>query len=102
MEVEDCLPGAAADVDDDVVVLEPFVSRRFGNELEHVLRLVGRKVRNVSECLNVALGDHEQVDVRFRVDVANRDDAGAGADVIALLEQATEEAIVRQRGFPPR
>jgi hypothetical protein len=45
----------------------------------------------------VPLGDHEQVRVRPRVDVAQRDEAFGLVNVLALSVQLAEKAVVRQR-----
>jgi hypothetical protein len=50
----------------------------------------------------VALGENEQVRLGLRVDVADRDEAVAGMDVVAGADELAEEAVVRQRGSPPR
>ena len=70
VQVEDRLPAARADVDDDAVVVEPGLLRGVRDELEHALRLVRRELADVAERLDVALGDDEQVRVGLRVDVA--------------------------------
>jgi len=46
-------------------------------------------------------GDDEQMRLRFRIDVPDRDEPLGGVDVLALAEELAEEAIVRQRGSPP-
>jgi hypothetical protein len=56
VQVEDRLPAAGPDVDDDAVVLEPDLARGLGDELEHPLRLLGRKLADVAERLDMALG----------------------------------------------
>jgi hypothetical protein len=52
----------------------------------------------------VVLGDDQQVDVRLRVDVLDRDEA-LGAVDLARRRRAgvdlAEDAVVRQRGSPP-
>jgi hypothetical protein len=101
VEVEDRLPAALADVDDDAVVLEPFATRGVGDEIQHLLGLVRGELRDLTEARDVPLGDHEQVDVGARVDVADRDEAVGRRDVIALAVELAEEAVVRQRGSPP-
>src|SRR5215472_4909700 len=101
MEVEDRLPSTLADVDDDAVVLEPLLAGGVADEVEHPLRLLGRKLADLAERRNVPLGDDEEVRVGTRVDVADRDEAVALAQVVALAEELAEQAIVRQRGSPP-
>jgi hypothetical protein len=49
----------------------------------------------------VPLRQHEEVGVGPRVDVADGDESVRSVDVVALADQAAEEAI-RQRGSPPR
>jgi hypothetical protein len=102
VQVEDRLSGARPHVDDDLIVLQPRDASGVGDELEHSLRLLGWKLTDVSECLDVPLGDHEEVRVRPRVDVAQRDDAFGLVDVLALSIELAEKAIVRQRRSPPR
>ena len=101
MEVEDRLAAALADVDDDAVVLETGVARGVPDEVEHPLRFVGWKLADLAERRHMALGDHEQVRVGARVDVADRDEAVRLTDVIALAHEVAEETVVRQRGSPP-
>jgi hypothetical protein len=50
----------------------------------------------------VPLGEDEQVHVRLRVDVADRDEAVSGMDVVALGIQGAEQTVLRQRESPPR
>jgi hypothetical protein len=47
----------------------------------------------------VPLRDDEQVRLRLGVDVADRDDAVGGGDVIAVGVELAEETVVRQRGL---
>jgi hypothetical protein len=49
----------------------------------------------------VPLGDNEQMRVRLRVDVAQRDEAFGVVNVLAFSVQLAEKAIVRQRRSPP-
>ena len=58
-------PAPGADVDDHTVVVEPAPARGLGDELEHPLRLVGRKLADLPERLDVPLGDDEQVRPAF-------------------------------------
>jgi hypothetical protein len=50
----------------------------------------------------MALGEDEEVRLRLGVDVADGDEAVALRDVVALPRELAEEAVVRQRGSPPR
>ena len=102
MEVEDRLAGSRSGVDDDTVVLQALACSGFGDEVQHPLRLVGRELGDVVEALDVALGDDEQVRGRLRVDVADGDEAVGRRYVVALAVDPAEEAVVRQRGSPPR
>jgi hypothetical protein len=102
VKVEDGLPTARADVHDDPVILEPRLARGVRHELEHPLRLVGRELANVAKRVDVPLGNDEQMRVRARVDVRDRDEAVRLPDVVALGIEVAEEAIVRQRRSPPR
>ena len=102
MQVEDGLATAGTDVDDDAVVGQAGPARDLGDELEHPLGLVGWERRDVAEGVDVALGQHEQVRLRLRLDVPDRDEAVAARDVVALAGERAEEAVVRQRGLLPR
>ena len=102
MQVEDRLACAGADVDDDFVVLEAHEAGGFGDEEEHPARLIRRELADVAERLDVALRDHEDVRVSLRIDVADRDELVRRVYVVAVGEERAEEAVVRQRGSPPR
>jgi hypothetical protein len=97
MQMEDRLPRAAAHVDEDVVILETFVPRRLGDEREHSFRLLLRKLIDVTERLDVPLGNDEQMHVGLRVDVADRHEARALTHVVALAVEPAKEAVIRQR-----
>jgi hypothetical protein len=99
--VEDRLAAAGTDVDQDPVVLEPGVAGDLGDEVEHALRLLCGKLAHVAERLDVPLRDDEEMRLRLRVDVPDRDEAVRLRDGIALLVERAEEAVVRQRGSPP-
>jgi hypothetical protein len=102
VEVKDGLASARPDVHEDAIVLQTGVTRGLGDELEHPLRLVGRKLGHVPERVHVPLGQHEQMDVRLRIDVPDRDEAVCLRDVVAFANELAEEAVVRQRGSPAR
>jgi hypothetical protein len=102
MQVKHRLAGARTGVDDDTVIVQPFACRHLGDEVEHPLVLVGAELGDVVEAVDVVLGDDEQVRRRLRVDVADGDEALGRGDVLALPVERAEEAIVRQRGSPPR
>ena len=103
MKVEHRLAGAAPDVDHDPVVLDTGDLRGLGDKLEHPFRLVGRESTNVTKGVHVPLGQHEEVGVGLRVDVADRNEAIACVDVVALADEVAEETVgVRQRGSPRR
>ena len=101
MQVEDGLPAAGADVHDHAVVGEARAARGLGDELEHPLRLLRRKLGDVAEGIDVALGEDQQVGVRLRVDVADRDEAFAARDVVAFANEPAEEAVVAQAARIP-
>jgi hypothetical protein len=102
MEMEDRLSAAGADVDEHAVVLEPGLAGGLGDELEHALRLLGRKLGHVLEAVDVALRKDEEVRFGLRVDVADRDEPVALLDVVAFADEPAEEAVVvRQRESPP-
>ena len=103
MKVEHRLAGARPDVDHDPVVLDTGDVRGLGDKLEHPFRLVGRKSADVTKGVHMTLGQHEEVRVGLRVDVADRDEPVTCVDVVALTDEVAEEAVgVRQRGSPPR
>ena len=91
MQVEDCLAGGLADVDDHAVVVEALAPRDVGDELEHRLRLVLLEGGDIAEGLDVTLRDHEQVRVGPRVDVPDRNEARHGMDVVALANEGAKE-----------
>src|SRR4051812_45615190 len=92
--MEDRLPDAGAHVDDDLVVLESGAARRLGDEVEHPASLVGRKLAYFAERLDVPLRDDEQVRVRLRIKVANRDEAVGLVDVVSVAVEPAEEAVL--------
>jgi hypothetical protein len=98
VEVEDGLSCARAGVDDDPVVVQALLSCRLGDEVEHALRLLGRELADLVEGRDVTLREDEQVRVRLRVDVPDRDEAVGARDVVAVPVEPAEEAVVRQRG----
>ena len=100
--MEDGLAAAAADVHEHAIVLEPRLARRLRHELEHALRFVRGELTDVAKGVHVPLREDEQVRLRLRVDVADRDEAVRPRDVFALADEGAEEAVVRQRGSPPR
>jgi hypothetical protein len=102
VEVEDRLAGAGTDVDDDLVVLDADATRGLGDELEHALRLLGRELLDLPEGVDVPLGQDEQVRLGLRVDVADRGEPLRPVDVVALARERAEEAVLKQRGSPPR
>lgn len=99
--MEDRLPAALAHVHDDPVILEAGLSRGLGDEVQHPLGLFRRKLADLPEARNVALGQDEQVRVRCGVDVADRDEPVGLRNVVAFLDELAEEAVLRQRGSPP-
>jgi hypothetical protein len=102
VQVKDRLAGSRTNVNGHAIVLETHLLGRPRDELEHALRLVRRKLADLLEARDVPLGKDEQVHIGLWVDVANGDEAVGGVDVIAVGVQVAEEAVVRQRGFPPR
>jgi hypothetical protein len=101
VEVEDRLSAARPDVDEHAVVREPGLTSGLGDEVEHALRLFRRELGHVSECVDVALRKDEEVRLGLRIDVADRDEPVALADVVAFADEPAEEAVVvRQRGSP--
>src|SRR5207248_8650896 len=105
VEVEDGLPCAWADVDDDAIVVQPLGLRNLCDEVEHPLVLVRRELLDLAERVDMALRDDEQVRLCLRVDVLDCDEALGARDVVALADELAQEAVgirLRQRGSPPR
>jgi hypothetical protein len=101
MQVEDRLPAPFADVDDDAVVLEARLARGLRDELEHSLCLLGRELADLAEAGDVPLRKNEQMGVGARIDVVQCDESFGRVDVVALADERAEQAVVRQREFPP-
>jgi hypothetical protein len=101
VQVEDRLSRSRARVHDDTVVAQAELRSDFGDEVEHALGLVGRKLRDLVEARDVALGYDEQVGVGLGIDVADRDEAFRLRNVIPFAVERAEETVVRQRGSPP-
>ena len=101
VEVEDRLPSARADVDEDAVVVQARLAGSLGDEGEHPFGLVRRERVDVSERVDMPFGKDEQVRLRLWIDVADRDEAVGLRDVVAVTDKLAEEASVRQRGSPP-
>ena len=59
MKVEDRLPAALADVDDDAVVVEALSARGVGDEVEHPPSFVFRKLADLTEARHVPFGKDE-------------------------------------------
>src|SRR5262249_39720352 len=83
-----------AHVDGDKVVRQPFPCCDVGHELEHPLGLVRRKLADLTERIDVPLGEDEEVDGRLGVDVADGDEAVGRGDVIAFAVELAEETVV--------
>ncbi len=99
--MEDCLATARTDVDDHAVVPEPRAACDLRDEIEHPLCLIRGELGDVAERVDVPLRQDEQMCLGLGVDVADRNEAVALGDVVALLCKAAEKAIVRQRECPP-
>jgi hypothetical protein len=99
--MEDRLPRPGADVHEDAVVDETRLPGGLRDEFEHPFRLVGGKLGDLPKAVDMTLRQDEQVRLRLRVDVSNRDETVRSRDVIALPEEAAEEAVLRQRRSPP-
>src|SRR5215213_6485391 len=102
MQVEDGLAAAGADVHQHPVVGEANVAGGGGDEVEHALGLLRRKLGNLAKRVDVPLGEHEQMRLGLRIDVSDRYEAVGLRNVVAVARELAEEAIVRQRGSPPR
>ena len=101
MQMEDRLPGTLACVDDDTVIGQPFARSDIRDEIQHPLVLIGRKLADLVEAGDMPLGQNEEMNPRLRIDIADRDEAVDRRDVLAFAVELAEEAVVRQRGFPP-
>jgi len=101
VQVEDRLATTLAHVHQDAVVVKAGLARSLRDEVQHPLRLVGRKLADLAERRDVPLGQDEQVRVGPRVDVADRDEAVALRNMVAFPYELAEEAVLRQRGSPP-
>ena len=99
--MEDGLAATGTDVHEHAVILETGVARDLGDEVEHPLRLVRRKLADLAECWDVALGQHEQMRVSAWMDVADRNEPVGLRNVVALPDETAEQAIFRQRESPP-
>src|SRR5207249_11986761 len=84
VEMEDRLPGAPADVDEDAVVVETSTPGGVRDEVEHALRLVGWKLCDLAKRVDVTLGEHEQVRLGGRVDGVDRDEPFGASDVVSI------------------
>src|SRR5436190_24322002 len=99
--MEDRLARPRADVDENAIVGEAPLLGGLRDEVEHSFRFVGRELGNVAEAVHVALRQDEQMRLGLRIDVPNRNETVRSRDVITLAEEAAEEAVLRQRRFPP-
>ena len=73
--MEDRLAAAGTDVDEHAIVLEPGAASDLRDEVEHPLRLVRGELGDVAERVDVPLREDEQVRLRLRIEVADRDEA---------------------------
>src|SRR5580765_6016802 len=94
VQMEDGLPRTLADVDDDLVVVEPGGACSVGDENQHPACLVGRELADLAKRLDVTLRDDEQMGFRLRVDIPDREEAGGRVDVVALAVELAEKAVV--------
>ena len=94
MQMEHRLARARAYVDGDTVIRQPLPRSNVGDELEHPLRLVRRKLADLAERIDVPLGEDEQVDGGLRLDVADGDEAVGRGDVVTLAVELAEETVV--------
>src|SRR5262252_9232733 len=98
--MKDRLARAGPHVHLDTVIRQPLACSDVGDELEHPLRLLGRKLADLAERIYVPLGEDEQVHGRLRVDVADRNEAVGLGDVIAVAEERAEEAVAHAARIP--
>jgi hypothetical protein len=97
VKVKDGLAALLTDVDDDAVVVQTLPARCLGDEVEHSLDLVRPKVPDVMEARDVTFRKDEQMHVCLGIDVPDRDKTFGRGDMLSLLVEATEEAVLRQR-----
>ncbi len=93
MQVKDRLARAGSDVDHEPVLVEPFSGGRLGDETEHPSRLVAGKLADPTERVDVPFGQDEKMGLGSRFDVADRDEAVCGTDVIAGRNELAEETV---------
>src|SRR5262245_53653869 len=94
VQMEHRLPRPGADVDDDLVVLQPGRARRVRDEDEQAPRLLRRQLADLAERVDVMLRNDEQMGFRLRVDIPDRDEAVGRVDVVAVLVELAEETVV--------
>ena len=95
-------PAPSPDVDDDTVIGQRFGRSSFGDEVEHSLGLLGRELADLAKAGDMPLRDDEQVRLRLRVDVADRDEALRRRHVVARPDELAEQAAgLRRQRFPP-
>ena len=100
MKVKDGLAAAGPDVDDDPVIVETRLACRVRDELEHLLRLIGGELADIAKRLDVTLRNDEQVRLRARVDVRERDESVAAADVVPFPVEPAEETVRQTPTIP--
>ena len=93
MEVKYGLACSRPDVDDNAVVLEALRGCCLGHEPQHPARLLIRKRIDFAERVDVTLGQHEEMDVCRRRNIADRDEAVDRVHVVAPGDQVTEETV---------
>ena len=82
VEMEHGLACVRPDVDDHAVVVEPFCCGDRGNKAEHPGGLPVRKGVDLAEGVDVTFGQHEQVRLRGRGDVADSNEAVSRPNVV--------------------
>ena len=103
MQMEHRLPRTRSHVHDHTVVLESLGRGDLGHEPQHTTRFLVRECVDLAERVDVPLGEDEKVGLGGRLDVADRDEAFGGVDVVAALDELAEEAVrLRQRPTRPR
>jgi hypothetical protein len=93
MKMEDGLAGACTHVHDHTVIVETRSCCRLGDEVEHALGLVRRKLADLTKRVNVTLGDDEEVRGSTRRDVPDCDHTGRRGDMVAIREKRAEETV---------
>jgi hypothetical protein len=90
VQVEDRLSRPCSRVHDDTVIVQPVLRCDIGDEIEHALRLIGRKAIDLVEARDMPLGYDEQMGLGLGSDVAERNEPLGRRDVVAVAVEGAE------------